>query len=126
MSPDEWQARKDLVTALRPAFARLLPTCSHLLRRCTQVRRCDHGRRRRHTLFTVSSKDQRQGSIRSLRRVIGPVSGVVLVLMLSGGVNARQLRIESPETRAIYQRDDRMILMLKLNTDAGRQVLIYG
>jgi hypothetical protein len=77
-------------------------------------------------MFTVSSKNQRQGHIRQLRRVIGPVSGIALVLMLSGGVNARQLRLDSPETRATYQRNERMILMLKLNTDAGRQVLVYG
>jgi hypothetical protein len=77
-------------------------------------------------MFTASSKSQRQGSIRQMRRGIGLVSGIALVLMLSGGVNARQLRIESPETRATYQRNDRMILMLKLKTDAGRQVLVYG
>ena len=77
-------------------------------------------------MFTVSSKGQRQGSIRQLRRVVGVVSAFALVLMLSGGVSASQLRLDSPETRAIYQRNDRMILMLKLNTDAGRQVLVYG
>jgi hypothetical protein len=77
-------------------------------------------------MFTVSSKSQRQGSSRQLRRVIGPVSAIALVMMLSGGVNARQLRIDSPETRAIYQRNDHMILMLKLKTDWGRQVLVYG
>jgi hypothetical protein len=77
-------------------------------------------------MFIVSSKSQRPGSTRSLRRVIGPVISIALVMMLSGGVNARQLRIDSPETRAMYQRNDRMILMLKLNTDFGRQVLIYG
>jgi len=49
------------------------------------------------------------------------------VLMLSGGVNARQMRLDSPDTRATYQANhDHMILMLKLRTDAGRQVLIYG
>ena len=77
-------------------------------------------------MFTLSSKDQRQGSIRQLRRVIGPVSAIALVLMLSGGVNARQLRLDQPEMRATYQRNERMILMLKLKTDAGRQVLVYG
>jgi hypothetical protein len=78
-------------------------------------------------MFTVRSKGQRQGPTRPLRRVIGPVSAIALVLMLSGGVNARQLRIDSPETRATYQRNyDHMILMLKLRTDAGRQVLVYG
>ena len=77
-------------------------------------------------MLTVSSKSQRQGHIRQLRRVIGPVSAIALVLMLSGGVNARQLRIDRPETRATYQRNDHMIMMLKLRTDAGRQVLIYG
>jgi len=78
-------------------------------------------------MFTVRSKRQRRGSTRSLRRAIGPVSGIALVLMLSGGVNARQLRLDSPETRVIYQRnEDRTILMLKLKTDAGRQVLVYG
>jgi len=78
-------------------------------------------------MFTVSSKSQRRGYGRQIRRVVGLVSAIALVLMLSGGVNARQLRIDSPETRAIYQRNiDHMILMLKLKTDAGRQVLIYG
>jgi hypothetical protein len=78
-------------------------------------------------MFTVSSKDRRNGSTHSLRRVIGPVSGIALVLMLSGGVNARQMRLDSPDTRATYQANhDHMILMLKLRTDAGRQVLIYG
>ena len=78
-------------------------------------------------MFTVSSKDQRQGSIRQLRRVVGPVSAIALVLMLSGGVNARQLRLDSPQARATYQPNhDHMILMLKLRTHAGRQVLIYG
>ena len=37
-----------------------------------------------------------------------------------------QLRLDSADTRAMYQRNDRMILMLKLKTDAGRQVLVYG
>ena len=77
-------------------------------------------------MFTVSSKSQRQGSGRQLRRVVGLVSAIALVLTLSGGVNARQLRVDSPETRATYQRNDHMILMLKLKTDWGRQVLVYG
>jgi hypothetical protein len=75
----------------------------------------------------VSSKDRREGSIHQLRRVVGLVSAIALVLMLSGGVNARQLRLDSPEARVTHQRNlEHMILMLKLRTDAGRQVLIYG
>lgn len=78
-------------------------------------------------MFTVFSKSHGRGSIRSLRRVIGPVSGIALVLMLSGGVSAQALRLDSPETRAVVQRsNDRMILMLKLKTDAGQRVLVYG
>ena len=78
-------------------------------------------------MFTVSAKGQRHGSTRSLRRVIGPVSGVAVVLMLSGGVSARELRLDSPETRSVVQRsNDRMILMLKLETHEGRRILVYG
>ena len=78
-------------------------------------------------MFTVSSTSQRHESNRSLRRVMGPVSGVVLVLMLSGGVSARELRLDSPETRAAAQRSsDRMTLMLKLKTVEGHRVLVYG
>ena len=76
-------------------------------------------------MFTVSSKGQRRGSTRQLRRVVGVVSAFALVLMLSGGVNARQLRLDSSEMRATYERNDHMILMLKLKTDWGRQVLVY-
>ena len=77
-------------------------------------------------MFTASPKSQRQGYSRRLRRVVGLVSAIALVLTISGGVNARQLRIDQPETRATYQRNDHMILMLKLKTDWGRQVLVYG
>jgi hypothetical protein len=77
-------------------------------------------------MFTVFLKGQRQGSTLRLGRVISLVSAIALVLALSGGVNARQLRVDSPEMRATYQRNDRILLMLKLKTDAGRQVLIYG
>lgn len=78
-------------------------------------------------MFIVSSKSRCQGSTRSLRRVIGPVSGIALVLMLSGGVSARELPVDCPEIRVVDQRSyERMILMLKLKTNAGRQVLVYG
>jgi hypothetical protein len=78
-------------------------------------------------MFTVSSKSRSQGPTRSLRRVIGPISGIALMLMLSGGVSARQLPVDYPEIRVVDQRSfERMILMLKLNTDAGHKVLVYG
>jgi len=78
-------------------------------------------------MLTVSSKSQRHGSTRSLRRIIGPVSGIALALMLNAGVSARELRLDSPETQAVVQRShDRMILMLKLRTVEGRRVLVYG
>ena len=79
-------------------------------------------------MFTVSSKRRHQGSARRLRKVVGPVSGIALVLMLSGGVSARQLPVDSPDTRVVVQQrsNGHMLLMLKLKTDAGRQVLVYG
>lgn len=75
-------------------------------------------------MFT--SKSQRDGSTRSLRRVIGPVSGIVLVLMLTGGVNGRQLPVDDPGTRVVHPGTDRMIYMLKLKTVEGQRVLVYG
>ena len=78
-------------------------------------------------MFKVSSKVHRHGSTHAVRRVIGPVSGVALVLMLSGGVSARPLPVDSSETRANVQRiDHHMLLMLKLRTNKGLEVLVYG
>jgi len=78
-------------------------------------------------MFTVFSKVHRHGSTHAVRRVIGPVSGIALVLMLSGGVSARPLPVDSTETRSVVQGiDHHMLLMLKLRTHNGLQVLVYG
>jgi hypothetical protein len=66
-------------------------------------------------------------SAKTLHRVVGPVSGVALVLMLGGGVSARQLPTDSSETPTIVQRiDHHMLLTLKLRTNRGLEVLVYG
>ena len=78
-------------------------------------------------MLTVSSKGHRHGSTRAVPRAIGLVCGIALVLMLGGGVSARQLPTDSTETRAVVQRiDHRLLLMLKLRTDKGFEVLVYG
>jgi hypothetical protein len=66
-------------------------------------------------------------SAKTLHRVIGPVCGIALVLMLGGGVSARQLPTDSSETPTIVQRiDHHMLLTLKLRTNRGLEVLVYG
>jgi hypothetical protein len=47
--------------------------------------------------------------------------------MLGGGVSARQLPTDSSETPTIVQRiDHHMLLTLKLRTNRGLEVLVYG
>jgi hypothetical protein len=78
-------------------------------------------------MFTLSSKVERHGSTHAVRRAIGPVSGIALVLMLTSVVSARPLPVDSSETQAVIQRiDHHMLLMLKLRTNKGLQVLVYG
>ena len=78
-------------------------------------------------MFRNSSHLHRNGSTHAARRIVGPVGGIALVLMLSGGVSARALPADSRETRAVVQPiDHHMLLMLKLRTHNGFQVLVYG
>jgi hypothetical protein len=66
-------------------------------------------------------------SAKTLHRVTGLACGIALVLMLGGGVSAKQLPTDSSEARTVVQRiDHRMLLMLKLNTDKGFEVLVHG
>jgi hypothetical protein len=63
----------------------------------------------------------------TLHRVTGLACGVALVLMLGGGVSARQLPTDSSETPTVVQRiDHQLLLMLKLRTHKGFEVLVYG
>jgi hypothetical protein len=78
-------------------------------------------------MFKASSKVHRSGSTHATRRLIGPAGGIALALMVSGGASARPLPVDSSETRAVVQRiDHHMLLMLKLRTSNGHQVLVYG
>ena len=78
-------------------------------------------------MLTTSSTIDHHGSTRAMRRVTGLVCGSILILMLACGVSARQLPTDSSETRAVDQRIDyRMLLMLKLRTNKGFEVAVYG
>jgi hypothetical protein len=78
-------------------------------------------------MLTTSSKIDHHGSTRAVRRVTGLVCGMILMLMLGGGVSARQLSTDSSETRAVDLRIDyRMLWMLKLRTNKGFEVAVYG
>ena len=78
-------------------------------------------------MLTTSSNIDRHGSIRAMRRVTGLVCGIILMLMLGGVVSARQLTTDSSETRAVDLRIDyHMLSMLKLRTNKGYEVAVYG
>ena len=78
-------------------------------------------------MLTTSSKINHHGSTRAMRRVTGLVCGIVLMLTLGGGASARQLPTDPSETRAVDQRIDyRMLFMLKLRTNKGFEVAVYG
>ena len=67
------------------------------------------------------------GRSRGTRCATGLACAIAFVLMLGGGVSARQLPTDSSETRAIDQRiDHHMLLMLKLRTNKGFEVLVSG
>jgi hypothetical protein len=66
-------------------------------------------------------------SAKSLHRVTGLVCGIVLVMTLGGGVSASQLPTDSREAGAVVQRiDHHLLLTLKLRTNKGFEVLVYG
>jgi hypothetical protein len=78
-------------------------------------------------MLTTFSRIDRHGSTRAMRRVSGLVCGIVLMLTLGGGASARQLPTDSTEMRAVDQRIDyRMLFMLKLRTNKGFEVAVYG
>jgi hypothetical protein len=78
-------------------------------------------------MLTTSSKINHHGSTRAMRRVTGLVCGIVLMLTLGGGASARQLPTDSTERRAVDQRIDyHMLFMLKLRTNKGFEVAVYG
>jgi hypothetical protein len=78
-------------------------------------------------MLTTSSKIDHHESTRAMRRVTGLVCGIVLMLMLGGGVSARQLPTDPSETRAVDQRIDYgMLFMLKLRTNKGFEIAAYG
>jgi hypothetical protein len=78
-------------------------------------------------MLTTSSNIHHHGSTRAMRRITGLVCGIGIVLMLGGGVSARQLPTDPSETRAIDQRIDyRMLFTLKLRTHRGSEVAVYG
>jgi len=66
-------------------------------------------------------------SAKALHRVIGPVCGIALVLMLGGGVSARQLPTDPSETPSIVERiDHELLLTLKLRTHKGYDIFVFG
>jgi hypothetical protein len=66
-------------------------------------------------------------STRAMHRFTGLVCGIALVLTLGAGVSASQLPTDSRETKAVVQRiDHHMLLMLKLRTNKGFEVLVHG
>jgi hypothetical protein len=66
-------------------------------------------------------------SAKSLRRVTGLSCGIALVLMLGGGASARQLPTDPSEPHTFVQSIDyHLLLMLKLRTHNGFEVLVNG
>ena len=66
-------------------------------------------------------------SAKTLRRVSGLACGIALVLTLGGGASARQLPTDSSEPHTVVQWIDyHMLLMLKLRTHYGFEVLVIG
>ena len=67
------------------------------------------------------------GSTRTLHRVIELACGIALVLMLGGGASARQLPTDPSEPHTVVQSiDHHLLLMLKLRTHNGFEVLVNG
>jgi hypothetical protein len=103
------------------------PDSYRLSRSAERVRQASRLPAGDEAMLTTSSNIDRHGSTRDMRRVTGLVCGIILMLMLGGGVSARQLPTDSSETRAADQRIDyRMLLMLKLRTNKGFEVAVYG
>jgi hypothetical protein len=66
-------------------------------------------------------------SAKTLSRVSGLACGIALVLMLGGGASARQLPTDPSEPHRVVQSiDHHLLLMLKLRTHDGFEVLVNG